>query len=96
MRRFSFLASAFFGIGLAAVLSPVSGCGTTGGNQYNHGDGGGSGGLGGAGGSGGVCLLGGCSGGSSGSGSGGTKGTGGGVKCPPGLKCNVSCTGGGA
>jgi hypothetical protein len=94
MRRFSFLASAFFGIGLVAVLSPVSGCGTSGGSQYNHGDGGGSGGLGGAGGSGGVCLLGGCSGGSSGSGgSGGTSGSGG-VKCPPGLKCNVSCTGG--
>src|SRR5580698_6459311 len=67
MRRFSFLASSFFGIGLVAVLSPVSGCGTTGGSKYDHGGGG----------------------------SGGTSGTGGGVKCPPGLKCNVSCTGGG-
>ncbi len=91
MRRLSILVSAVFSVGMVAVLSPLS-CGGSSGSQYGHGgDGGGTSGNG-SGGTAGICLGGGCGGGSAGSG--GTSGSGG-KKCPPGLKCDVSCAGGG-
>jgi hypothetical protein len=89
MRRLSMLVSAVFGVGMVALLSPLS-CGGTGGSHYLTGDGGGgSSGFNGSGGTGGISFT-----DSGHGGSGGSGGTGGGVVCPPGLMCNVSCTSG--
>ena len=103
MRRFSMFVSTVFGLGMLVTLSPLSGCGGPGRSKFGDVDGGGngSGGQAGGGGSGGVGLGGaGGSGGvpsfdSAGGGSGGTAGTSGegGVTCPPGLMCNVACSG---
>jgi hypothetical protein len=91
--RWSALVTALFG---ALVLFPIgstAGCGGGNGGSGFGSSGGGSGG----GGSGGSSGSFGGSGGSSGSfgGSGGSSGgsSGGGVACPPGLQCNVSCSG---
>jgi hypothetical protein len=102
MGRFSLIVSAIFGSVVLVCLAPLSGCsGSNGGSPFTK-DGGGNSGQGGVGGSNGTGTGGG--GGSGGvpsldSGSGGSGGTAGGggdggVPCPPGLMCNVSCSGG--
>jgi hypothetical protein len=97
MRRFSILVSALFGVGMFVGFSPLSGCSGVGSSKYSgggsDGNGGGSGqGGGGAGGSSGGITLGDSGGGGGSGGKGGSTG-GGGPTCPPGLMCNVACSG---
>jgi hypothetical protein len=97
MRRLSMIVSACLGIGVLLSFSPLSGCSSTNGSGFgsdgvgNGGQGGGGGsagiGQGGSGGSGGISF------GDGGGGGGGGSGDGGGVECPPGLMCNVACSG---
>ncbi len=88
MRRLMMLLSTLMGAMLVAVVvPPMSGCGGTGSSIFGDG-GAGNGGHGGNGGGGGIHLV------DSGGGSGGSGGSGGAPVCPPGLKCNVSCSGG--
>ena len=93
MRRSSMIVTATFGACMALVLSPLSGCSGANGSAFTNSDGGregGGGGAGGNGGGGGGVTLG-DSGGSGGGG--GSAGEGGVPACPPGLMCNVSCSG---
>ncbi len=92
MRRSSIAFTALFVAALAATFGAAA-CGGSGGSSFGgdggSSSGGGSGGSGSGGSGSGGCGLAGC--GEGGSGGGGD----GGVACPPGLQCNVSCSGGG-
>jgi hypothetical protein len=93
MRRVSMLVSAVFGFALLVMLSPLPGCGSSDKTGFGNGGGGngGAGGQGGGGGSSGGLSL--TDGGHGGAGGGGGSSGSGGVACPPGLMCNVACSG---
>jgi hypothetical protein len=108
MRHYSLIFSAFIGTTLVGHFAMMGCGGANGGSGFGSGNGGGSGGVGSSNGGGNGSNGGGNgSGGGSGSGSGGGFGTSssggssggyvgdGGVPCPAGLQCNVTCSGGG-
>jgi hypothetical protein len=86
VRRFSILVSAVFGIGMVVSLSPLSGCSGPGASHFSNDGGGGTGGggQGGGGGSSGISFT---------EGGGGVGVESGAPSCPPGLMCNVECSG---